>query len=29
VQWQDGERVAIFPEAAATGKIKMPPWLKK
>lgn len=29
VQWQDGERVAIFPELASTGKIKMPPWLKK
>jgi branched-chain amino acid transport system substrate-binding protein len=29
VQWQDGQRVAIFPEAAATGNIKMPPWLKK
>jgi branched-chain amino acid transport system substrate-binding protein len=29
VQWQNGERVAIFPEAAATGRIKMPPWLKK
>jgi branched-chain amino acid transport system substrate-binding protein len=29
VQWQDGARVQIFPETAATGKIKMPPWLKK
>ena len=28
VQWQDGERVCIFPEAAATGTVKMPPWLK-
>jgi branched-chain amino acid transport system substrate-binding protein len=28
VQWQGGERVQIFPEAAATGTIKMPPWLK-
>ncbi|MEA3359513.1 MAG: ABC transporter substrate-binding protein [Thermodesulfobacteriota bacterium] len=27
-QWQDGKRVCVFPEAAATGKIKMPPWLK-
>jgi len=27
-QWLDGKRVCIFPEAAATGKIKMPPWLK-
>ncbi len=29
VQWQNGERVCIFPDAAATGKIQMPPWLKK
>jgi branched-chain amino acid transport system substrate-binding protein len=29
VQWQDGQRVTIFPQAAATGIIKMPPWLKK
>jgi len=29
VQWQDGQRVTIFPQAAATGTIKMPPWLKK
>ncbi|MFC2146304.1 ABC transporter substrate-binding protein [Acidobacteriota bacterium] len=28
VQWQDGKRVCIFPQAAATGEIKMPPWLK-
>ena len=28
-QWQDGQRVCIFPEVAATGKLKMPPWLKK
>jgi len=27
VQWQDGKRVQIFPEAAAMGKLKMPPWL--
>jgi branched-chain amino acid transport system substrate-binding protein len=29
VQWQDGQRVTIFPQAAAMGTIKMPPWLKK
>ena len=29
VQWQEGKRVQIFPEIAATGKIKMPPWLKR
>ncbi len=28
VQWQDGNRVQIFPTVAATGKLKMPPWLK-
>ena len=28
VQWQDGQRVCVFPDAAATGKIQMPPWLK-
>ncbi len=28
VQWQNGKRVQIFPDAAATGEIKMPPWLK-
>jgi branched-chain amino acid transport system substrate-binding protein len=28
-QWQDGKRVCVFPEVAATGKIKIPPWLKK
>ncbi len=27
-QWQDGKRVCVFPEVAATGEIKMPPWLK-
>ena len=29
VQWQDGQRVTVFPQAAATGSIKMPPWLKR
>jgi branched-chain amino acid transport system substrate-binding protein len=29
VQWQDGQRVTVFPQAAAMGNIKMPPWLKK
>lgn len=29
VQWQDGQRVTIFPQPAATGAIKMPPWLKR
>lgn len=28
VQWQDGRRVTVFPEAAAMGELKMPPWLK-
>jgi branched-chain amino acid transport system substrate-binding protein len=29
VQWQDEERVQVFPDVAATGKIKMPPWIKR
>jgi branched-chain amino acid transport system substrate-binding protein len=29
IQWQDGERVTVFPNATATGKLKMPPWLRK
>jgi branched-chain amino acid transport system substrate-binding protein len=29
VQWQDGQRVTIHPQAASMGSIKMPPWLKK
>jgi branched-chain amino acid transport system substrate-binding protein len=29
VQWQDGERVQIFPEVAAMGEIKLPPWIKR
>jgi len=29
VQWQDGKRVQVFPDAAATGEIKLPPWMNK
>lgn len=29
VQWQDGKRVQVFPEVAASGTIKIPPWLKQ
>ncbi len=29
IQWQDGERVTIFPAAAATGELKLPPWMGK
>ena len=29
VQWQDGKRVTIFPEASAMATIQIPPWLKK
>ena len=29
VQWQEGQRVTIYPKAASMGSIKMPPWLKK
>jgi len=28
VQWQNGTRVQVFPDVAATGEIKMPPWLR-
>jgi len=28
VQWQDGERVQVFPDAAAMGEIRLPPWMK-
>jgi branched-chain amino acid transport system substrate-binding protein len=27
-QWQAGERVVVFPESIAMGKIKLPPWMK-
>ncbi|MBN1554153.1 MAG: ABC transporter substrate-binding protein, partial [Phycisphaerae bacterium] len=27
-QWQDGKRVTIWPPAAKTGELKMPPWLQ-
>jgi len=29
IQWQDGQRVTIFPKAGATGELKLPPWMKK
>ncbi len=29
VQWQDGNRVQIFPDVAAMGEIKLPPWMKR
>lgn len=29
VQWQDGRRVQVFPEVAAMGEIKLPPWFKR
>ncbi len=28
-QWQDGKRVVVFPKSIATGKILLPPWMKK
>jgi branched-chain amino acid transport system substrate-binding protein len=28
-QWQDGKRVVVFPPKIATGKILLPPWMKK
>ncbi len=27
-QWQDGKRVVFWPEAGATGQLKLPPWMK-
>ncbi|MBN1554155.1 MAG: ABC transporter substrate-binding protein [Phycisphaerae bacterium] len=27
-QWQNGQRVTIWPQAAKTGDLKMPPWLE-
>ncbi|MHC4814872.1 MAG: ABC transporter substrate-binding protein [Planctomycetota bacterium] len=27
-QWQDGKRVTFWPEAAAIGTLKLPPWMK-
>jgi len=28
LQWQDGKRVCIYPPAAATGEIQLPPWMQ-
>ncbi len=28
-QWQAGKRVVVFPESIATGKVLLPPWMKK
>jgi branched-chain amino acid transport system substrate-binding protein len=28
-QWQAGKRVAVFPQSIATGKVLLPPWMKK
>jgi branched-chain amino acid transport system substrate-binding protein len=27
-QWQDGKQVVIYPKHVATGKLKLPPWIK-
>lgn len=27
LQWQDGERVVVFPKSIATGEILLPPWM--
>jgi branched-chain amino acid transport system substrate-binding protein len=29
IQWQEGERVQIFPETAAMGEVRLPPWMKR
>ena len=28
IQWQDGDRVTIFPPAAAVGELQLPPWME-
>ena len=28
IQWQAGDRVTIFPPAAAVGELKLPPWME-
>ena len=28
LQWQDGERVTVWPPKIATGGLKLPPWMK-
>ncbi len=27
IQWQDGQRVPVWPPAAATGTLRLPPWM--
>jgi branched-chain amino acid transport system substrate-binding protein len=27
IQWQAGDRVTIFPPAAAVGELQLPPWM--
>jgi len=27
-QWQDGKLITVYPEAAAQGSVKLPPWMK-
>jgi branched-chain amino acid transport system substrate-binding protein len=27
IQWQDGKRVTFWPQAAATGTLRLPPWM--
>ncbi len=29
LQWQDGQRIVVYPKSIATGSIKLPPWMKK
>lgn len=29
IQWQNGTRVGVWPPAAATGTIQVPPWIRK
>ena len=29
LQWQDGNRIVVYPKSIATGSIQLPPWMKK
>jgi branched-chain amino acid transport system substrate-binding protein len=29
LQWQDGQRIVVYPKSIATGSIKLPPWMNK
>ena len=29
LQWQDGQRVVVFPKSIAKGSIQLPPWMEQ